>query len=197
MQRRTFDLLLVSVGVVLAIVLFVAGFLLMWARNFSYDNVKQQLSEQKVSFPAAAAMTDEEKKDPLLVKYAGQQVLDGQQAEVYANHYIGLHLKSVANGMTYSEASTASRANPNDTKLAAAVQTLFRGETLRGLLLEAYGFWKFGQIAGWAMWGAFIGGLLMVVFVILGLWHAFHVPEEAAVGEVPHPQTGGAEPVLA
>ena len=190
MQRRTFDKLLVSAGVLFAVVLIVAGFLLMWARNFSYDNVRHQLSEQKVSFPAKAEMTPAELKDPELVKHAGQEVLDGHQAEIFANHYIGLHLKGIANGMTYSEASDASRANPSDTKLAGQVQTLFRGETLRGLLLEAYGFWKFGQIAGWAMWGAFVGAVLMVVLVALGIWHASRVPEEEAVGEVHHAAIG-------
>ncbi|HEX2851276.1 MAG TPA: hypothetical protein VHN98_12010 [Acidimicrobiales bacterium] len=191
MQRRTFDKLLVSAGALFAVVLIVAGFLLMWARNFSYDNVKEQLAQQNISFPAKEKMSAEELKDPKLVKHAGEKVLDGAQAEVYANNYIGLHLKGIANGMTYSEASDASRANPSDTKLAGQVQTLFRGETLRGLLLEAYGFWKFGQIAGWAMWGAFIGAVLMLVLVGLGLWHASRVPEDVAVGEVPH---GSAEP---
>lgn len=195
MQRRTFDKLLVGAGALFAVVLVVAGLLLMWARSFSYDNVRDQLEQQKISFPAKSAMSPEELKDPALVKYAGQKVLDGRQAEVFANHYIAKHLKSVANGMTYSEASDASRANPNDAKLAGQVQTLFRGETLRGLLLEAYGFWKFGQIAGWAMWGAFTGAVLMLVLVGLGLWHASRVPEEAAVGEVHHQAIG--QPVTA
>src|SRR5450631_3382042 len=146
MRRRTFDALLTTGGLVLAAVLVVAGVLGLWAHNFVDHQVKSQLSQQQIFFPAAgsAAIADPAIK-PYLTKYAGQQMTNGAQAETYADHFIAVHLKSIGGGQTYAQASTAAQAAPNDTKLAGVVATLFKGETLRGLLLNTYGWSQIAQ----------------------------------------------------
>jgi hypothetical protein len=102
-------------------------------------------------------------------KYAGQQLTTGDQAQVYSEHFIGVHLKDVAGGQTYAQVSAAAQANPQNTKLAAQVQTLFRGETLRGLLLNA---WGWSQVALYALYAA-IGLTVAAVAVFCAL--AFEV----------------------
>jgi hypothetical protein len=107
MRRKTFDALLVTGGLVVAAVLAIAGGLLLWGHNFATDSVHDQLAEQQVFFPSAADI--KAANDPEITKYvtpyAGQQVVTGQQAEVYANHYIAVHLEGIADGQTYSEVS--------------------------------------------------------------------------------------------
>ncbi len=180
MRRKAFDTLMTTGGFMLTIVLLVAGGLALWGYNFANSNVHDQLAEQQIFFPAkgskALAPTE---IGPYLNKYAGKQLLTGPEAEAYANHFIRVHLTEVAGGKTYSQVSTLSQANPNDTKLAGQVQTLFRGETLRGLLLEAYGFWKLGQIALIASVVSFILAAVMLVLSVLGVVHLRRVSPEA------------------
>ena len=171
MRRRTFDMLMSTGGLVLAVALIVAGSLAFVGYSFANNTVHKQLAQQRIFFPPKGPATASPEIGPYVNKFAGQQLVTGAQAEVYADHFIAVHLKEVAGGKTYSEVSTLSRANPTDQALAGQVQTLFRGETLRGLLLQAYAFWKIGQIAligavvAWAMAGVI--GLL----TILGFWH--------------------------
>ena len=116
---------------------------------------------------------------PYLEKYAGQQLLTGQQAEAYADHFIAVHLSEMPYGGVYAKISAASLASPKNASLANYVQLSFRGTTLRGLLLEAYAFWTFGQIAFWAGVASFVLAGIMAVLVGFGLWHARRVPTEA------------------
>jgi hypothetical protein len=109
-------------------------------------------------------------------QYAGQQLTTGAQAQVYADHFIAVHLNEIGGGKTYAQLSTQAQANPTDTKLAATVNTMFKGETLRGLLLNAYAFGTMGTIAGIAAIGAFIGAGVILLLSVLGLWHARRVP---------------------
>jgi len=172
MSRRKFDLLMSSVGVVLTIALVIGGGLAFWGYSFANNKVHTELAAQQIFFPPAGseALADPA-IGPYLNQYAGEQLTTGAQAQAYADHYIGVHLQGVADGKTYAEVSTLSRQSPDDAELAGQVQTLFRGETLRGLLLNAYAFWKFGQIAligaiaFWAM------AAIMFVLSILGFWH--------------------------
>lgn len=166
-------------GLALAIVLLVVGILFQQNANFAHDNVKNQLAEQKVFFPPANALSAEEKASSDVVKYAGKQVTNGKMAEVYANDYIAVHLKGIAGGKTYSETSEASRANPDDQKLAQQVQTLFRGETLRGLLLTSYAFGTLGDKASQMATVMFIGAAVFFVLAILGLLHYRRTPHTA------------------
>ncbi|MCL4445810.1 MAG: hypothetical protein M1134_02880 [Actinobacteria bacterium] len=186
MKRRTLDAILVAGGVVLTVVLIVAGSLLMWGYTFASSNVRTQLSEQQIYFPSKAAFAHAKPGTeitpsmiPSVSKYAGQQLLNGAQAEAYANHFIAVHLSEMPYGGVYAKISTAARADPTNKKLQALTQTSFQGTTLRGLLLEAYGYWEFGQIALIASICAYALGLIMLILVILGLVHLRKVrPDE-------------------
>jgi hypothetical protein len=183
MKRRTFDMIVSTVGLGLAALLVVAGSLLTWANHFVTHEVHSQLAAQKVYFPPSS---DPELTDPAFApvrKYAGQQLLTGQQAEVYADHFIANHLKKIGGGQTYAQLSGKAQANPDDAKLAAQVQTMFRGETLRGLLLNAYAFGKMATIAGIAAVASFIGAGVMLVLGGLGLWHARRVSPAQELGQ--------------
>lgn len=177
MRRRTFDALLTTGGLLVAAVLLVAGFLMTWAHNFVNDQVTNQLSSQQIYFPTAGsqALANDQIK-PYLEQYAGQQLTTGSQAEAYANHFIAVHIAEMAGGKTYAQLSAQSLANPSDTKLAGLVATVFRGETLRGLLLNAYAFWKMGQIALYAAMVAYVGAALMLLLSVAGYAHLRKVP---------------------
>ena len=105
-------------------------------------------------------------------QYAGQTMTTGAQAEVYADHFIANHLKEIGGGQTYAQLSGKALAQPNNAKLAAQVDAMFKGTTLRGMLLNAYAFWKMGQIALWAAIVSFIGAGLLLILSALGFYHA-------------------------
>ena len=175
MNRKFIDKVASATGLLLALVLLIAGGLLTWGYTFTNDQVKTQLSAQNISFPPAGsgAITSLPAKDqPFIAKYAGQQMLTGRQAEVYADHFIAVHLVGIGSGKTYSQASAAAIAAPTDTKLAGVAATLFKGETLRGLLLYGYAFWQIGQIAMYAALVAYLGGALFLLLALLGFMHA-------------------------
>jgi hypothetical protein len=94
--------------------------------------------------------------------YAGQQLTTGAQAETYADHFINVHLGEIGKGQTYSQVSALAQADPTNTALAGEVQTLFRGETLRGLLLNSYGWWQIGQYAFYAAIGLAIASIAVL-----------------------------------
>ena len=182
MRRRTFDFLASGVGVLLAIVLLVAGGLLLYGYNFVNDQVTQQLTEQQITFPAAdsAAIKALPPDDAAAMKvYAGQLMTNGAQAKTYADHFIAVHLKEIGGGKTYSQLSAEALANPSDQKLAAQADTVFKGTTLRGLLLNAYAFWQIGQLALIASIVAFVAGVIVLVLSGLGFWHLRRTPAEA------------------
>ncbi len=182
MRRKTFDALLTAAGLAVAIVLLVAGGLLTWANSFIGDQVRTQLAQQEIFFPPKGSEALAPKDvGPYLNKYAGQQLLTGPQAKAYADHFIAVHLKEAGGGKTYAQLSTAAQANPDDTKLAAQVDTLFKGNTLRGLLLNAYAFATMGMIAGIAAWVSFIGAAVMFILAALGYWHLRRTAAEREV----------------
>jgi hypothetical protein len=182
MRRRTFDFLASGVGVLLAVVLLVAGGLLLYGYNFVNDQVTQQLTEQQIVFPAAdsAAIKALPPDDAAAMKvYAGQLMTDGAQAKTYADHFIAVHLKEIGGGKTYSQLSAESLAHPLDQTLKAQVETVFKGTTLRGLLLNAYAFWQIGQIALIASIVSFVAGAILLILSGLGFWHLRRTPAEA------------------
>jgi hypothetical protein len=190
MRRRTFDALVSTGGLVVAILLTIGGGLLLWGHNFADDNVKAQLVQQKIDFPDKAGIAAQKNAEitKYVTPYAGQQVTNGKQAQVFADHYIKVHMDGIADGQTYSEVSgqyiALSASNPDDPKLEALAgqrQSLFMGETLRGMLLNAYAFWKLGQIALIAAWAAFIGAGLLFLLSALGFMHSRRVSPEAEV----------------
>jgi len=175
MNRSTLDKLISSTGVIIVAILLAASGGLFYGYTFIHSQVRDQLAEQKIVFPEAGSKSlnalpaDDKKK---VEKYAGQQLTTGAQAKVFADNYIAVHLDESGDGKTYAEASAASRANPDDAELAAQVQTLFRGETLRGMLLNAYAFDTMAIVAMYAAWGALAGGILLAILAALGFRHA-------------------------
>ena len=166
-----------AVEAVLFLVLAVGGGLLLWGGTFANNMVHDQLSDQQIRFPAKGTPALDAKEFPGLQRYAGQLVDNGPKAKAYANQFIGKHLKGVANGQTYSQVSAQAQANPTDTKLAAQVQTLFRGETLRGLLLYAWGWSVVGRIASLVAYGAFIGAAIVLAALVFGFVRPEHDTE--------------------
>jgi hypothetical protein len=188
MRRKTFDLLASAVGIGLTLTLIVAGALLMWAAVFTNNEVHSQMAKQDIVFPAAAAFAHAKPgteitpgMKPYLLKYAGQEMLTGAQAEAYADHFIAIHLSEMPYHGVYSKVSAASMANPTNAALAAEVQTTFRGTTLRSMLLEAYGFSFFGTIAFVASIVSFVLAALMLALSVVGVVHMWRVPVTAEV----------------
>jgi hypothetical protein len=194
MRRKTFDIILTSVGAVLTAVLIVGGVLLVWGYNFANSNVRDQLTAQQIYFPAAGSQALASPQiGPYLNQYAGQQLTTGAQAEAYADHFIAVHLSEVAGGKTYAQVSALAQADPTNATLQAQVNTLFKGETLRGMLLNAYAFWQLGQIALYSAIAAFTGAALMLILTVLGFLHLRRVPIEREV----FPAQARKEPVTA
>lgn len=153
MRGIIFDKLLGWIGVGLGVVLLAAAGLLLWGSAYVHNTVQGQLAAQQISFPPAAAFAHPKAGGeitpsmiPSVSQYAGQPMLTGQQAEAYADHFIAVHIQNMAGGKTYSQLSAESQAQPGNTQLAATVNTVFKGETLRSMLLNAYGWWKVSQI---------------------------------------------------
>jgi hypothetical protein len=195
MSRKVFDILTSTGGAVIVVVLLVAGGLMTWGHSFVSSNVRTQLAQQQIFFPPKAAFAHPKagtEITPAMVgtvsKFAGQQLLTGQQAEVYANYFIAQHLAQLPYGGVYSKISAASLAAPKDTKLAALKQTSFQGTTLRGLLLEAFAFSKIGAVMLWGAIASFVLAALMSILVGLGFWHARRTEEATPVLKA-HPVT--------
>jgi hypothetical protein len=191
MQRKSFDRMISWIGLTLTVLLIVAGSLLTWANHFIGNEVRTQLSQQQIFFPAKGSPAIAAPEYAAMTKYAGQQLTTGAQAETYANHFIAEHLKEVGGGKTYAQLSAEAQADPTNTKLAGTVAAMFKGETLRGLLLNAYAFGTMATIAGIAAIAAFAGAGVMLLLSALGLWHSGRVaPEETVFGgshEAIHP----------
>lgn len=175
MNRSTLDKLISSTGLIIGVLLLAASGGLFYAYNFVHTQVHDQLAQQKITFPEANskslnALPSADKE--AVAKYAGQRLLTGAQAKVFADNYIAVHLEKSGQGKTYAEVSSAALANPSDTKLAGQVQTLFRGETLRGLLLNAYAFDTMAIVAKCAAIFSLVGGILLSILAMLGFRHA-------------------------
>lgn len=154
---------------VLVLVLGTAAGFLFYESNFIKGMISDQLVAQQIYFPdksqAVAGGALDPAKFPDLQQYAGQQVDNGDKAKAYGNGFIGRHLQTIAGGKTYSQVSAEAKANPADTKLAGQKTTLFQGETLRGMLLNAYGWWTFGVYMAYAAIAAGLAaGLMLVAF---------------------------------
>ena len=193
MKRRTFDKILTMVGVGLSVFLFVGASLMSWGYSFTNDTVKSQLSAQKITMPAATNNAKEDAATTAFFKTNGGKFMtNGKQAQMYADHYIGFHLSGMP---TYAAASTANRAaksaleaDPTNADLkvkastaAGIVETVFRGESLRGMLLSAFAFWQLGQIAKIGALASLVGGLLLLILSIAGWVHLRRTPNNATI----------------
>ncbi|HSX31410.1 MAG TPA: hypothetical protein VLE99_05840 [Candidatus Saccharimonadales bacterium] len=178
MHRSTLDKLISSTGLIVAVILLAAFGGLSYAHHFVHVQVHDQLAAEKIMFPAAdspslAALPAADAA--AMGKYAGEQLVTGAQAETFADHFIAVHLQKIGGGKTYAELSAASLADPTNAALAGQVQTVFRGETLRGLLLNAYAFDTMATVANVAAYGALAASGLLFVLSALGFYHAGRV----------------------
>ncbi|HEY4828645.1 MAG TPA: hypothetical protein VIH85_17855 [Solirubrobacteraceae bacterium] len=185
MSRKVFDIITSAGGVAVVVALVIAGALLTWGHSFVNSNVHSQLAQQQIYFPPKAAFEHPKAGTeitpsmiPSVSQYAGQQLLTGAQAKVYANDFIAVHLSEMPYGGVYSKISAAALANSKNTQLAALKDTSFTGTTLRGLLLEAYAFSEIGVIMLWGAIASFVLAAIMALLVGFGIWHARRTPEE-------------------
>jgi hypothetical protein len=138
----------------------VVGLVAVIGGNYDKQVVRDQLTPQKISFPPAGSPA----LLPGIKQYAGQQVVNGGQAKAYANDFINVHLSKIAGGKTYAEVSSAAIADPKNATLAEQKASLFQGETLRGLLLNAWGWSVVGTVAtlaGFILLG--LGAILLLL----------------------------------
>jgi hypothetical protein len=181
MRRKTLDLLLNWVGALLTVVFLVAGIGMLVGYSFTSSQVKSQLVEQKVYFPTKTQSDYRDLVAAHETQYAGQEVLTGSQAQIFANNIIGVDTAAISGGKTYAQISAASLADPSNTSLANQVQLVFRGDTLRGLLLNAYAFGFMGIIALYGAIGMFIAALIMLVLTLLGVRHHRNTEESDVI----------------
>ena len=192
MKRRTFDKLVSFVGLGFAILLFIFAGLLNYGASFANENVQTQLENQNIAFPAEEGLPANTKDQ--LMKWAGMQVTSGEMARDYSDLYILEHMNASSTAVmgkaaTYSEVSAAYmglvRGGSTDTAKIAQLgdlrQTLFMGNTLRGMLLQAYAFGIFGVVAGYAALASLLGGLLFLLLAIAGFAHIRRTPEDAMI----------------
>lgn len=181
MRRKIFDLLASIGGLVVVVVLIVAGGLLMWGHDFASSNVHDQLTAQQIYFPSKKAINTPKSENyasrDVILQYAGEQVLTGTQAKAYA-YKIERDIYGLPYHGVYSKLSAAARAKPTTQKLAALVTVSFKGTTLRGLLLEAYAFGTFATIAFWASIASFCLAFIMAILVALGFYHGRKTPPD-------------------
>lgn len=145
----------------LAMILVGVGALI--AGDYTKQVVHDQLEPQKIFFPEAGS----EEMLPGIEEYAGEQLTTGAQAKAYANEYIGVHLEGIAGGKTYAEVSSEAMAKPNDAELEGQKTALFQGETLRGLLLSAWGWSVVGEVATVVGIILVVGGAVLFILPIL------------------------------
>jgi hypothetical protein len=192
MKRKSFDKIVTAVGFGLTVFLFVAAGLLNWGASFASDSVRSQLENQNISFPAADAMPAPTKA--ALSKWSEKLVTTGEMARDYSDLYIWEHMKAasiaaVGKPATYSEVSGmymglvrgGSTDSSEIAKLADLRQTLFMGNTLRGMLLEAYAFGTMGVIASYGAISALVGAIVMLLLSIAGVVHIRRTPESATI----------------
>ncbi|HET9720106.1 MAG TPA: hypothetical protein VFP55_08525 [Solirubrobacteraceae bacterium] len=208
MSRKVFDKITSGIGIVLVAVLLVAGGLMTWGHSYATSSVRNQLAPQQIYFPAKAAFKNAKagtevtpQMIPYLEKYAGQQVLTGAQAAAYADHFIAYHLAAMPYKGVYSKVSAAAMAakpgSPAYTQLSELKTTVFQGTTLRGLLLEAYGFSKIGSIMMVGAIASFILAAITAILVGLGFWHAARTAEEETLFSQRARRAGGTAPTAA
>jgi hypothetical protein len=199
MTMRRNSLTLAVAGFAAAVLLAVAGGLLLWGSAYVHNTVQNQLAAQQIYFPPQSAFAHPTvggeitpNMIPSVSQYAGQQLLTGQQAEAYADHFIAQHITDMSGGKTYSQLSAESMAQPNNTQLAGLVSTVFKGEALRSMLLNAYGWWKVSQITFIASLIAFgLAGLTFLATLAgLSLGRRPEITHEAipATGDQPQPK---------
>ena len=181
MKRKTFDKIVTIIGAGLTVFLFVIAGLANWGASFASDSVASQLKAQLITMPPATGNADEAADVTAYFKAHGGKLMEtGKDAQMYADHFIGFHMSKMP---TYNAATAAARSASPENKAAAdaTVETVFKGNMLRGTLLTAYAFGTLGEIAGYVALAGLIGGLLMLLLTIAGLVHIRRTPDSATI----------------
>ncbi len=175
---------IISLQVLMIVVLGFGAGAMFYANNFTQSQIRGQIAPQQIFFPKDVEPTIEQinAKFPDLQPYIadlrsnqGQQVLTGNQAHVFAEAYLGLHLREIDNGKPYSVLSGEARAEKDPALKAekdAKVQTAFRGETLRSILNQAWAFSVMGDIAMYVAIGLLAATLLVAASLLFELFFA-------------------------
>jgi hypothetical protein len=195
---------IITLQSILVLVLAGASGFLFFEGNFVTNMVKDQLTAQQISFPGTDQIKTGGALDPAtfpaeIRDQAGNQVTDGNQARIYANDFIGEHLKGVAGGLTYStlgskisavsaQLASTPKTDPNYATLQSQVttlngqrDTLFKGETLRSMLLNAYGWWTMGLYSTYVGIGLMVAALAALAALVFELFIAGRKPETVKV----------------
>ena len=195
---------IVSIQALLVLVLAGASGFLFYEGSFVTNMVQTELTAQQISFPPsdqikAGGALDPKEFPQEIRDQAGNQVTDGNQAKIYANDFIGKHLEGIAGGLTY--ASMGSKISAVNAQLAATPKTdlnyatlqsqvatlngqrdtLFKGEMLRGTLLNSWGWWTLGVYTTYAGIGLLIAALGAIGALVFELFVAVRKPETIKV----------------
>lgn len=189
MLRSTFDRLMSYAGLLLAALLIIVSGLAFWGYSFANGTVSDQLSAQKITMPAGAALDALPAEDKAaLLPFASTPMDDGDKAKAYADHYILAHMMKASGGKTYSQISgDCKNTDPLDSPACRLkYNTMFTGDALRSMLLTAYAFGTIAKIALVGAIATLLGGLGMLLLSLLGLRHAKNAGD-AVVGGAPAP----------
>jgi hypothetical protein len=176
MNRNSPRFFLTIGGFVAAVVLLATGGLLIWSSTYLHNTVQGQLAAQQIYFPPASAFAHPKAGTeitpsmiPIVSQYAGEQLVTGQQAEVWADDFMAVHISNMTGGKTFAQVSAESLAQPGNTQLANLAHTVFQGEAERSMLLDAFGWWKVSQIMYISSIVSFCLGGLTLVGGVFGL----------------------------
>jgi hypothetical protein len=184
---------IVSLQAFMVVVLAAASGFAFAEGSFVTSQVREELTAQQIFFPGVDQIKAGGALDPAefpqeIRDQAGNQVTDGNQARIYANDFIGKHLQGIAGGLTYAgigtkvsqlqaQLATTPKTDPSYAALQTQIATLngqrdtvFKGEMLRGALLNSYGWWTIGTYtiyAAFALLIASLGVLGALVFELL------------------------------
>ena len=170
----------------LVIILGGASALLINEGTFVNNTIHDQLVAQNIYFPAASTEVPGGALDPAefpdLQQYAGQQLDSGTKAKAYAEGFLGRHLTAVAGGKTYSQIDTKSGTAADIAKATAQKATLFQGETLKNMLLNAWGWSMLATYTTYGGYALLIAALVVLVALVYELFFATK-PEEVVVAK--------------
>ena len=197
---------IITLQSILVLVLAGASGFLFFEGSFATNMIQDQLTAQQISFPGADQIKTGGALDPAVFPQeirdqAGKPLTDGNQARIYANDFIGEHLQGVAGGLTYAtigskisavnaQLANTPKTDPNYATLQSQVatlngqrDTLFKGETLRGMLLNAYGWWTIGVYTTYAGIGLMLAALVALGALVFELFIAGRKPQTLKVAQ--------------
>lgn len=140
------------------IAVIIVGALLIGGGLYDRHVVRSQLFPQKIFFPAPPDYSD-------LSSLAGKQVINGVLAHTFAEKQVARDLLAIAGGKTYSQVSNQARLHPT-AALEQQTELLFRGTTIQGMLLNAWGWWTLGTLLFWGGIVVAVIGLIMTILAI-------------------------------